>query len=476
MSVDHHTASTAAPPASVRWGVAAAIGCAASALVAWGSAHGEFSFNRFGWLDPTVAAIGYALPMPLNRVAIVAGCLALSLLWWWLRPHEGQLGVRRPGWLFAVWALPLLWCPPVLSGDAVLYADSGWIENRGFSVYHSGLGSAFGPFGESVDNLWRGTGVAYPPLSLLVNQAVVALTGNDDYWSIVAMRLPALLGVVLIGLTVPRIAAHLQPGEPDAPGRALWWGLLNPLLLVHFVGGAHNDALMAGVSLLAVWVTVVGVRRRDAGATGAPVLLWLVAPVLVGVAMALKQQGGLTVLAVAGLPMLDALRRTPLSRRLWAYGVRTAGVTAVAVVTFVVISLASGKGFGWTRWLTLMGTAGTPAPFALLNQYGGGTLEFFGIDPGGFRLVVGMASNVVLFAVLAWVVVHFSDRPVAAVGWGSLAVAILGQSMHPWYLPWSLALLGLVPLTRRQRAWVGGFAMVFLVWNSLQTVVWHGDY
>ncbi|WP_282005222.1 hypothetical protein [Propioniciclava sinopodophylli] len=501
------------PRPSLPWGVAAAVGMVASTLIAWGSAHPEFSFNPAGWLDPTVMAIGTALPMPWNRVAIVLGCLVLSVLWWFLRPHAGRHAIGRPRLLLAVWALPLLLAPPVLSGDAVLYADSGWVENHGGSVYTDGLGSAGGPFAPSVDELWRGSGVAYPPLTLLVNQLVVALTGNDDYWSFVAMRLPAIVGVALIAFTVPRIAAYLAEkpwsGRPGGPSRlaslapqgpqgppslapqgppslapqgaspggagdgAIWWGLLNPLLLVHFIGGAHNDALMVGASLLAIWVTVVAMRGDD---TRRALLLWVVAPVLVGVAMALKQQGGLTVLAVAGIPIIDQLRAQPPGRRLVTYGVRTAGVTAVAVVTFVLIAFLSGKGFGWTAWLTLMGTAGTPAPFALLGQFGGDLIAWLGADPSGFRFAVGMASNITLLAVLAWVVIHFSDRPVSAVGWGSLAVAILGQSMHPWYVPWSLALLGLVPLTDKQRRWVAGFVLAFLVWNSIQTVLWHGDY
>ncbi len=157
------------------------------------------------------------------------------------------------------------------------------------------------------------------------------------------------------------------------------------------------------------------------------------------------------------------------------YGVRTAGVTAVAVATFVALSLVTGKGFGWTAWLTLMGTAGTPAPVRAARPVGRRRRRVAGRRPAGFRFVVGMASNVVLLAVLAWVVIRFSDRPVAAVGWGSLAVAILGQSMHPWYFPWSLALLGLVPLTSRQRGWVAGFVMAFVVWNAIQTVLWHGE-
>lgn len=458
------------------WPVAAAAGALAGGFIAWGSAHEEFSFHRWGWFEPTITAIGATLPMPLNRIAIGGGMAALAVLWWLLRPRPGVRPIERPGWLLALWALPLLWAPPVLSGDAVLYADSGWIENRGFSVYNSGLGSAFGPFGESVDALWRGSGVAYPALSLVVNQLVVAGTGNHAYWSVVAMRIPALLGVALIALTLGRIARHLHPADPDAAGRAAWWALLNPLLVVHFIGGAHNDALMAGASLTAIWVTVVAVERGRDGASPlvTRLLLWLAAPALVGVAMALKQQGGLTVLAVAGIPIMAELARTPLGPRLVRLGVRTAGVTAVAVATFVALSVATGKGFGWVGWLSLMGAAGTPAPFALLGQHGGDVVAWLGADPAGFRTAVGLASNLVLLAVLAWIVIRFSDRPVAAAGWGALALAILGQSMHPWYIPWSLALLGLASLTRRQGGWIAGFVIVFGVWNALQTVLWHG--
>ena len=466
-----------ATPASrpLPWGAVAGLGAVASLLIAWGSAHPEFSFHPLGWLNPVVMAIGTALPIPLNRVAIVLGCLVLSALWWVIRPHAGRAGVTRPGLLLAVWSAPLLWSPPTLSADAVLYADSGWIENAGGSVYADGLGSAGGPFADSVDALWRGSGVAYPPLSLLINQVVVALTGNDDYWSVVAMRLPAILGVVLIAVTVRRIAAHVRPTDPLASDRAVWWGLLNPLLVVHFLGGAHNDALMVGVSLLAVYVVVIALET-PLNQTRARWLMWVVAPVLVGVAMTLKQQGGLTVLAVAGVPIMAQLARLPLGRRLWVWGVRTAGVTAIAVATFVAIGVLSGKGFGWISWLTLMGAAGTPAPFALLGQLGGDLIAWLGADPTVYRLVVAMASNITLLAVLAWVVIRFSDRPIAAVGWGALAVAVLGQAMHPWYVPWSVALLGLAPLLRWQRRWLSGFVVAFLVWNAIQTVVWHGDY
>ena len=301
---------------------------------------------------------------------------------------------------------------------------------------------------------------AYPPLTLLVDAAVVALAGAHPYWSVVAMRLPALLGVALLGLSITRIA-RARGKSPDA---GLWWGLLNPLLLFHFVGGAHNDALMAGVALAAIWVAV------EFPAAWAR---WVVAPVLVGIAMSLKQQSGLTVLAVAGVPILHELRRATIGRRLHLLGRRTAAVTAIALAVFAAISAASGLGLGWTKWLSLMGVAGTIAPFGMVAQYGGILLTNLGVDPTAFKVVVSVVSNVVLLLVLVWIVVRWSDRPIHAVGWGSLAVAVLGQALHPWYVPWSLAVLGLDKLTPRQRAWLTAFVIAFVVWNSIQSSVWY---
>lgn len=455
------------------WGVAAAGGTAATALVAWGSAHPEFAFDAAGWPAGWVNAVGAALPIPLNRVAVVLGVVALCGVWWALRVRDGVRPVEHPGVLLALWSLPMLALPPVLSNDAVLYADAGWIENAGGSVYRDGLASAGGPFASGVDPLWVGSGVAYPALSLVVNQVVVGLTGNHPYWSVVAMRWPVVAGVVLLALVLPRIARFIRPTDPDAAGRAQWWGLLNPLLVVHFLGGAHNDGPMVGVALAAVWVTVVALQRPASRVT--PWLLWLAAPALVGVAMAFKQQAGVMVLAVAGLPVLAELARLPLGPRLVRLGVRTVGVTAVTLAVFAAISLVSGKGFGWVAWLALMGEAGTVAPFALLSQWGGWAVASWGLDAALFRAVVGGVSNALLVAVLAWCVVRFSDRPLAAVGWGSLAVALLGQALHPWYLPWSLAVLGLVPLGRRQWRALAVLVVAFVVWNAVQTVVWHGE-
>lgn len=437
----------------------AALGVAGTALVGWGSCHPEFAHGPDGWPSAAVNALGAVLPLPWNRVVIIAGVLLLVAAWWWSQPSVAG-SRRRVLTLLGLWSLPLLLVPPVLSADAVLYADLGWIISQGQNPYLVGLTGAGGPYAPHVDPLWAGSGVAYPPLALLVNAAVVGLPSFAPYAGIVAMRVPVLLALAVSAWVLPRLAGRVGAD----PVRVLWWGLANPLVVLHFVGGAHNDALMMAVALVAIDVAT----RRPHWAWGL-----LAGPAVVGVAMALKPQAGLAVLACAGLPVAARLAAVRSAQRLWLLAHRTALAAAVAVAVFGLVGLLSGLGFGWTRWLSLMGRAGTAAPFSLLGQGGEWLILRSGGDPSGWLTVVGTVSTVTVVAVLGWVLVHFADRPLAALGWGSLAVSLLGQSLHPWYLPWSIALLALVPLTARQAGWLTGFVVAFALENTVQTVIWH---
>lgn len=436
------------------------LGTFGSLLVGWASCHPEFSFSG-SWPAPAVNQLGLLAPLPWDRVFLVLGVVALTWAWWRIRPTRQRPPVAAVGTL-TLWCLPLLLVPPVLSGDPVLYADLGWTLQVGANPYQVGLASSGGPFAPLVDPLWAGSGVAYPPLTLRLEQLVVLVSGAQAYWSVVAMRIPAVLSVAAMLFLVPRIARLL--GQPVRG--AIWLGVLNPLLVLHFIGGAHNDSPMVALTLAAIWVVLRWPGRWTS---------FLLGPVLVGVAMALKQQGGLAVIAVAGLPVAAELARTKLPARLWLLGWRTAAVTAVTLLSFAVITLACGLGSGWLGWLDLMGVAGTPAPLALLSKGGALIWQLNGGSYTEFLVMAGRVGTGILLLVLIWIGLRFSDRPLTLVAWASLALAVLGQAMHPWYLPWSLALLALVPLTRRQRYWVFGLAIAFCIWNSFQTAIWHGQ-
>ncbi len=435
------------------------LGVLGTALVAWGSTHPEYSFSG-AWQSPAITALGALVPIPVNRVMIGVGTALLTWAWWRQRPTRTSTPPTAP-LVLALWSLPLLLAPPVLSNDAVLYADLGWMHLHGLNPYEVGLAGGGGPFAHQVDPLWAGNTVAYPPLAIVVQAAVVGATGAHPFWSIVAMRIPVLVALAVVAWTLPRIAGLVGL----RPRGALWLGVLNPLVVLHLVGGAHNDAPMVAITLLAIYL-VLRVPTT-------PVSL-LAAPALVGVAMALKQQGGLAVIAVAGLPVAAALATSPLPGRLWLLGWRTAIATTVTAATFVGICLGTGLGFGWVGGLDLMGRAPTPAPLALISKGIATVVAWSGGDYDSVLATAGLIGTGILMLVLAWVVIRFADRPLAAVAWGSLAVAVLGQALHPWYLPWSLALLALIPLTRLQRWWIYGIALWFVNWNAVQTAIWHG--
>lgn len=437
------------------------LGFVGSLLVAWASCHPEFSFAAWGWPSPLINRLGSIAVLPWDRVLLIGGAALLTWAWWRIRPNETNRPVPVAGTL-ALWCLPLLAVPPVLSGDPVLYADLGWTVHTGANPYLVGLASSGGPFAPYVDPLWAGSGVAYPPLTLRLEELVVVATGAHPYGSIVAMRIPALLSVAAMLFLIPRIARLL--GLPVRG--ALWLGLLNPLLVLHFIGGAHNDSPMVAMTLAAVWVAL---KYPTWWAH------FLLGPVLVGLAMSFKQQGGLAVIAVAGLPVVAQLAKANLPGRLWLLGWRTAAVTAVTLLTFLGVSLACGLGNGWLDWLDLMGVANTPAPLALLSKGGALLWQLNGGSYTDFLMMAGRVGTAILFAVLVWIGIRFAARPLHLIAWASLAVAVLGQAMHPWYLPWSLALLGLIPLTRRQRYWVFGLAVAFCLWNAFQTALWHGQ-
>jgi hypothetical protein len=473
-----------------------ALGFLASALVAWGGCNAEFTFDPAGWPQPVVTLLGQALPLPWDRVAIVAGTVALCLAWWLVRPRLPTANARPLGWTLALWSLPFWLAPPALSPDVTLYADAGHALLDGVNPYTVGLAQSGGPYASQVDPLWQGTGVAYPPLALRVMQLMVWAAGDDPYFGYVAMRLPVLLAVAAMLWLVPRVAELVWPGE-SAQGRAVWLGVLNPLLLLHLVGGGHNDAPMIAVTLLAVWVAL---RFRADWAS------LLAGPAIVGVAMAFKQQGGLAVLAVALAPYWsrpcapgtataakagappspsDADRPRPASpqslKAVLPMAGRLAAGTVVALASFAAVSLASGLGFGWIGWMDLMGKANTAAPLALLRKVAAWAITRCGGDPDPFLQAASAVSNVVLVAAMAWIVWHFcfarttlGQRPMTGLAWGSLALCVLGQALHPWYLPWCLANLALVPLTRRQRRWAYGLCVAFTIWNAFQTAVWHG--
>jgi len=369
----------------------------------------------------------------------VIGALLLSAAWWGSR----QASVRHQLTAAGLWALPLLLAPPLASRDAFAYVGQGALVAEGLDPYAVGPGalssSPSGPLVEGVDRVWLDAPAPYGPLWLLLSGLVVRVTGSLIP-ALLGMRLLAVLGLVLVAWALPRIAVrHGVPG-----GRALWLGLANPLVLVHLVGGAHNEALMIGLMVAGVAVMGPGLWR--------PAL----AAALVTGAVLVK------------VPAIAALAYLPLVVPGWPARLRAAGAVAVsAVATAVLLTLASGLGWGWLTALD----AGRARLSLFSPMTGLGVLL-----PGGDAtldavLTLGLLLAVVLGAVL---LLLRADRlgPVRALGLTLLGVSLLLPVVQPWYVLWGVMLLAAVSSARVAAALgVTCLVLVLLIAPSGRSVI-----
>ena len=96
---------------------------------------------------------------------------------------------------------------------------------------------------------WLDTPTPYGPVWLLLARAVAAVSAVTLWVALLLLRLLAVVGVVVMAWAVPDVARRARL---VARAAASGWASRCPLVGAHFVGGAHNDALMVGCGPRAV--------------------------------------------------------------------------------------------------------------------------------------------------------------------------------------------------------------------------------
>ncbi|MBX9362328.1 polyprenol phosphomannose-dependent alpha 1,6 mannosyltransferase MptB [Streptomyces sp. WAC04114] len=350
----------------------------------------------------------------LGLVGVYFGVVLLIAAWLLLgRPVRGPRP-PAPGSLLlvlATWAAPLLLAPPLFSRDVYSYLAQGAMVEAHLDVYAHGPSQLGGPLADEVAPLWRHTGAPYGPVFLAVAAALSGLTRGELPAGLFGMRLVALAGVALMAAALPRLARH-SGADPSA---ALWLGALNPLVLLHLVAGAHNDAVMLGVGLVSAlgrWPVLGAVLVTLAALVKAPAVLGLAAVV------ALQVRAG----------------RSP-AKALVTTTAAAAGTTAAATAV-------AGTGYGWVGALN---TPVSPQNWALTTLLGRVTralLEHLGSDLAPLAVpawhALGIVTAVIAIA-LIWLRLRLS--PVYALGLSLAAVAALGPAIRPWYALWGLFLI-----------------------------------
>lgn len=359
----------------------------------------------------------------VSTVLALLGVLLLAFAWWRIRHVLERIAPTTILAITALWSLPMLLGTPLFSRDVYAYAGQGNLVANDIDPYTYGPGALLGKWSLGVDDAWRFSPSPYGPVWLWLSGRVVVLSHDHVVPAVVMMRGLAVLGLLLTAWALPRLArAH-----GVLPQRALWLGLANPFVLIHGVGGAHNDALMVGL-LVAALALVTG-RPTALRLTGAAVLI--------------------TLAALVKLPALAALGFLPMLLPGWRQRVRAAAlVTGVAATTGVLVTWWTGLGWGWVHTL---GTGS--ARLSIFSPVTGvGVLVDHGLRGVGVVSTPGEVTRWVFaasFAVAGLVSLTLLIRahhlgPMRALGLAMVSVVALAPVVQPWYLLWGLVLLAAV--------------------------------
>jgi alpha-1,6-mannosyltransferase len=362
---------------------------------------------------------------------------------WWV----GRREIPSARWAYVtagLWAVPLLPFLPLGSYDAYSYACQGWQQAAGLDPYAGGVDLLGCPWADAVAPTWHDSPAPYGPVFLLL-AALAAKVGGSLSATIAVLRIVAVLGVGLIAVSLPAVTR--RTGVPLE--RAVW------LVPIHLISGTHNDAVMVGllVAALAVaagWSAVVAGRSPVVAAVCRPVVVGALLGLAIGVKATAVVVVPFAVLLVAfrgggggssrGRGAFAGVGRSELGRA----AELLAGVAGVLAV----VSVLSGRGFGWVAGLAGSGVSvqWTSPPTAV-----GMVLKLFGVDAVPVTRVVGMVLLAVVLVRLWWGALRGSDIWLS-VGYAMAATVVLSPVFHPWYATWAVVLLAAT--LRRETRWV----------------------
>ncbi|NDK89687.1 alpha-(1-_6)-mannopyranosyltransferase A [Gordonia desulfuricans] len=347
-----------------------------------------------------------------------------------------------------LWSIPLILTVPLYSRDVYAYLGQAALFGAGFDPYADGPAHHPGPIVDSMAQVWASTTAPYGPMFLAIARGVTAVTGDHVLTGVLAMRLVLLPGLLLSLWAIPRLARHF--GASASAG--VWLALLNPMVLIHLVGGPHVELLMMG--LLVTGVTLV-VQGRHVG--GLAVL---------GLAVSIKVTAGVAIPFMLWIWLAHIRSRRAVTARDVA-GV-LAAVVLIPVAVFAAWTAVVGLGLGWLtglgwadriiNWFTLPTAAAhvvtlVAAPFTSLNLWPVLTVT---------RLI-GMVVLAVLLVAAWWRFRHDERAAITGLAWAMLAVLVLEPSTLPWYYTWVLCVAVAFTLPEWVRAVVVAVSTFMLI-------------
>jgi hypothetical protein len=324
--------------------------------------------------------------------------------------------------------LLFLLAPPLLSQDVFSYISYARLE-----IVHSLNPYTHSPDAVPSDAAFAFAGSkdassAYGPLFTLATYPLAKVSVPVAFWVLKVVAALASLGIVAVAWK----CAERLGRDPVFVALAIG---LNPLVLVHVVGGAHNDALVILPVVGAVLVAVSGAGADAAGRARARL-----GGALSALATGIKASAGL----VLPFLFLGAKRKGAVVAGAAAAAL---GIVAVSLIAFGGEALDALGQIGsnqdrTSRWSLPQRSADAIAGITNLS--------------GSTAIDITRAAFIVAFAVLllvllyrTWKAPSGSSYWITALGWATLGLLVASAWLVPWYAIWLLpfaALSGSRPL------------------------------
>ncbi|MEZ0053895.1 alpha-1,6-mannosyltransferase [Mycobacterium sp. MAA66] len=347
------------------------------------------------------------------------------------------------------WLAPLLLSAPVFSRDTYSYLAQGALLRDGLDPYVVGPVDNPNSLLDNVSPIWTTTTAPYGPAFILVAKFVTMIVGNHVVQGTMLLRLCMLPGLIMLIWAAPRVARHV--GANGAA--ALWICVLNPLVIIHLMGGVHNEMLMVGLMMAAIALTFGA--RPIAGVS------------LIAVAVAVKATAGLA------LPFMVWVWTRQLRQRFsWgpvaAFAAATAASAVIFSVVFAVLSLLAGVGLGWLtalagsvkiiNWLTVPTAAAN-----LIHAIGGLFMPVSFYAVLDVLRITGIAVIGISLPLLWWRFRHTDREALIGIALAMLVVVLFVPAALPWYYTWPLAVASALLQSRAAIAAIAGFSTWIMV-------------
>lgn len=387
----------------------------------------------------------------LSTILLWAG-VALMLIAWLLLGRRALAGETTEFMMRVTtgfWLAPLLLSVPVFSRDTYSYLAQGALLRDGFDPYAVGPVANPNTLLDNVSPIWTITTAPYGPVFILVAKLVTMVIGNHVIVGTMLLRLCMLPGLALLIWATPRLARHLGSDGSIA----LWICVLNPLVLIHLMGGVHNEMLMVGLMAAGIALTMQGRH------------IWGIALVTIGIAV--KATAGIALPFLVWVWMRH-LREQRGYRPVRAFLTASALALVVCAVVFGILTAVAGVGFGWLTALAgsvkIINWLSVPTAAAnVIHALGSG---FFATNFYATLLItryIGVGIIVVTLPLVWWRFRRDDRAALTGMAWAMVIVVLFVPAALPWYYSWPLAVAAPLAQSRRAVAIIAGLSTWVMV-------------